>query len=141
MKTTKDDFIKDIAKYTIENNTTVRQTGKAFGISKSSVYKYLTFNLPRISKSLYEKTSKVLENNKNERYKRGGIANRKKYKGKEVQKMEYKGYNIRITCIDEKQIKCSIYKNSNKIDEFETIGEIGSAQLEEKIKNYIDEVI
>lgn len=141
MKTTKDDFIKDIAIYTIENNTTVRETGKAFGISKSSVYKYLTFDLPRISKSLYDKISKVLENNKNERYRRGGIATRTKYKGKEVRKMEYKGYDIKITCIEEKQIKCKIYKNSNKIDEFETIGEIGSAQLEEKIKNYIDEVI
>lgn len=141
MKTIRDDFIKDIAKYTIENNTTVRETGKAFGISKSSVYKYLTFNLPRISKSLYEKTSKVLEKNKNERYRRGGTATKIKYKGREVRKMEYKGYNIRIVCIDERQIKCSIYKNSNKIDEFETIGEIGSEQLEEKIKNYIDEVI
>ena len=141
MKTTNDYLIKEIAIYTIENNSTVRETGKIFGISKSSIYKYLTLNLPRIDKLLYKKVSKVLENNKNERYRRGGTATRMKYKGKEVRKMEYKGYNIRITCIDERQIKCSIYKNSNKIDEFETIGEIGSEQLEEKIKNYIDEVI
>lgn len=141
MKTTNDYLIKEIAIYTIENNSTVRETGKIFGISKSSIYKYLTLNLPRIDKLLYKKVSKVLENNKNERYRRGGTATRIKYKGREVRKMEYKGYNIRIVCIDERQIKCSIYKNSNKIDEFETIGEIGSTQLEEKIKNYIDEVI
>lgn len=69
----------DIANYIIENNATVRQTAKAFGISKSTVHKDVTDRLLQINPSLAKKTRKVLDINKLERHIRGGLATRQKY--------------------------------------------------------------
>ncbi len=69
----------DIAKYIVENNATVRQTAKKFGISKSTVHKDVTERLPQINPSLAQKARKVLDVNKSERHIRGGLATREKY--------------------------------------------------------------
>ena len=68
-----------IANYIIENNATVRQTAKAFGISKSTVHKDVTDRLDNIDGTLATKTKKVLERNKAERHIRGGLATKQKY--------------------------------------------------------------
>ena len=70
------------AKYIINNTTTVRATAKKFGISKSTVHKDVSVRLKKLDFELYEKVHKILEINKKERHIRGGIATRKKYKGK-----------------------------------------------------------
>lgn len=72
----------EIANYIIENNATVRQTAKAFGISKSTVHKDVTDRLIQINPSLAKKTRKVLDVNKLERHIRGGLATREKYQHK-----------------------------------------------------------
>ena len=69
----------EIATYIIENNATVRQTAKAFGISKSTVHKDITENLKHINPTLYKQVQKVLNINKSERHIRGGEATRIKY--------------------------------------------------------------
>lgn len=69
----------EIANYIIENNATVRQTAKAFGISKSTVHKDVTERLCQINASLAAETRKVLDTNKSERHIRGGLATREKY--------------------------------------------------------------
>ena len=69
----------DIARYIIENNATVRQTAKAFGISKSTVHKDVTERLMQINPSLAMEARKVLDVNKMERHIRGGLATREKY--------------------------------------------------------------
>jgi len=71
----------EIATYIIENNATVRQTAKQFGISKSTVHKDLSERLPAFNRPLYLQAKQVLEENKAERHIRGGLATRKKYKG------------------------------------------------------------
>ena len=70
----------EIANYIIENNATVRQTAKQFGISKSTVHKDVTERLKKINPVLAEETKKVLDENKAERHIRGGEATRQKYK-------------------------------------------------------------
>ncbi|MEG0806708.1 MAG: sporulation transcriptional regulator SpoIIID [Lachnospiraceae bacterium] len=70
----------EIAEYIIKNNATVRQTAKAFGISKSTVHKDVTERLQRINPALASCTRKILDINKSERHIRGGIATREKYK-------------------------------------------------------------
>ena len=67
------------AKYIIENNTTVRDTAKHFGISKSTVHKDVTERLYKFNLYLYEKTREVLNTNKAERHIRGGMATKRKY--------------------------------------------------------------
>lgn len=68
-----------LAAYMIENNSTVRDTAKKFGISKSTVHKDVTQILRQINKPLYFEVKKVLEQNKQERHLRGGEATKKKY--------------------------------------------------------------
>ena len=69
----------DIANYIIENNATVRQTAKQFGISKSTVHKDVTDRLMQVNPSLAKEARKVLDVNKSERHIRGGMATKEKY--------------------------------------------------------------
>ena len=68
-----------VAKYILEKNTTVRQTAKTFGVSKSTIHKDVTERLEEINPSLAKEVKKVLEKNKSERHIRGGLATKKKY--------------------------------------------------------------
>ena len=77
------DYIEErainIATYIIENNATVRQTAKKFGVSKSTVHKDVTDRLTQVNPSLATKARKVLDVNKSERHIRGGMATKEKY--------------------------------------------------------------
>lgn len=79
----------EIAHYIIENNATVRQTAKQFGISKSTVHKDVTERLIQINPSLAEKTRVVLDHNKSERHIRGGLATKEKYLNQSRYNREY----------------------------------------------------
>lgn len=70
----------ELGTYMIEHNTTVRATARYFGISKSTVHKDITGRLKVQDPVLYKAVSRVLEQNKNERHIRGGLATRMKYK-------------------------------------------------------------
>ena len=72
----------ETAIYFINNEATVRETSKQFGVSKSTTHIDLTERLPRINRLLYEQVNKILEKNKQERHMRGGIATQEKFKGK-----------------------------------------------------------
>ena len=69
----------EIAKYIIDNNATVRQTAKQFGISKSTVHNDVTERLSQVNPTLAREARKVLDVNKSERHIRGGLATREKY--------------------------------------------------------------
>lgn len=77
------DYIEErainIATYIIENNATVRQTAKQFGVSKSTVHKDVTERLESVNKALAQEARKVLDINKSERHIRGGLATKEKY--------------------------------------------------------------
>lgn len=69
----------EVARYIIENNTTVRETAKRFGISKSTVHKDVSERLENINPFLAEEVRKILDINKAERHIRGGMATKEKY--------------------------------------------------------------
>ena len=69
----------EIAYYIIENQATVRQTAKEFGISTSTVHKDVTERLVQINHSLAAQARQILDTNKSERHIRGGLATRQKY--------------------------------------------------------------
>ncbi len=77
------DYIEEraisIANYIIEHDATVRQTAKAFGVSKSTVHKDCTERLEAIDPILAKEARKVLDINKSERHIRGGLATKEKY--------------------------------------------------------------
>ena len=54
----------NIANYIIEENATVRQTAKKFGISKSTVHKDVTERLMQINPALASQARTVLDGNK-----------------------------------------------------------------------------
>ncbi|MBC8536181.1 sporulation transcriptional regulator SpoIIID [Feifania hominis] len=68
-----------LAHYIIENNATVRQSAKHFGVSKSTVHKDVTERLSQLNHELYTEVKAVLEQNKAERHIRGGQATKEKY--------------------------------------------------------------
>ena len=74
-----------VAKYILEKNTTVRQTAKTFGVSKSTIHKDVTERLEEINPTLAKEVKMVLEKNKSERHIRGGLATKLKYE-KETKK-------------------------------------------------------
>lgn len=73
----------EIANYIIDNNATVRQAAKAFGVSKSTVHKDVSERLEGINISLAKEVRKILDVNKEERHIRGGLATKEKYMGKQ----------------------------------------------------------
>ena len=74
-----------VAKYILEKNTTVRQTARTFGVSKSTIHKDVTERLEEINPTLAKEVKMVLEKNKSERHIRGGMATKLKYE-KETKK-------------------------------------------------------
>lgn len=72
----------EIANYIIDNNATVRQTAKQYGISKSTVHKDMTERLSELNPALASQVRQVLDVNKSERHIRGGMATREKYLSK-----------------------------------------------------------
>ena len=79
MKSEIEERVINIANYIIENNATVRQTAKKFGISKSTVHKDVTERIVQINPTLAAEARKVLDVNKSERHIRGGMATKEKY--------------------------------------------------------------
>jgi len=68
-----------LAQYIVEHNATVRQTAKEYNISKSTVHKDVSDRLKSINEGLYKNVKLVLEQNKQERHIRGGLATKNKY--------------------------------------------------------------
>ena len=91
MKTYIEERAMEIARYIIDNNTTVRQAAKHFGISKSTVHKDVTERLLRINPSLAAKARKILDVNKSERHIRGGMATKEKYSHLHAERQMFPG--------------------------------------------------
>ena len=72
----------EVAHYIINNNSTVRQAAKQFGISKSTIHKDVSCRIQEVNPSLATEVRKVLEVNKSERHIRGGLATKNKYRKK-----------------------------------------------------------
>lgn len=66
--------------YIVETRDTVRGAAKKYGVSKSTVHKDITLRLEHINPPLFAAVKKILEQHKDERHMRGGIATREKYR-------------------------------------------------------------
>lgn len=76
---TKQERCVSLAEYIIATKATVRNAGKVFGISKSTVHQDITVRLEKVNPELHKKVKEILEQNKQERHIRGGMATKKKY--------------------------------------------------------------
>ncbi|MCR5485503.1 MAG: sporulation transcriptional regulator SpoIIID [Clostridiales bacterium] len=68
-----------LARYLVEESSTVRETAKRFGVSKSTVHKDIKEKLKYVNPSLYAEARIILDRNKLERHIRGGNATKLKY--------------------------------------------------------------
>lgn len=70
----------ELAQYITLTRDTVRGAAQHFGISKSTVHKDVTQRLEHIHPALFSSVKEILEEHKDERHIRGGIATREKYR-------------------------------------------------------------
>lgn len=77
--------VLSIADYIIETGATVRAAARVFGVSKSTVHKDITERLRQINRNLGEQVAVILEQNKDERHIRGGMATREKYLHRQIE--------------------------------------------------------
>ena len=70
---------KEIARYIIKTQATVRVAAKKFGVCKSIVYNDVAYRLKRLDPILHEAVSLVLAKNKAERHIRGGMVTAASY--------------------------------------------------------------
>ena len=62
------------AHYFVDEMCTIRQVAEWSGYSKTTVHDDLVKRLPHINRELYEEVSLLLQLNKEEKHRRGGIA-------------------------------------------------------------------
>ncbi|MDD3184873.1 MAG: sporulation transcriptional regulator SpoIIID [Anaerostipes sp.] len=79
MKEYIEERVVEIANFIIDQQGTVRQAARQFGVSKSTVHKDVTERLSQINPGLARQTRIVLDVNKSERHIRGGMATKEKY--------------------------------------------------------------
>ncbi len=79
MKEYIEERVLELAEYLISNKSTVRDTAKKYGISKSTVHKDLADRLPNINPIIAAQAKEVMDINKAERHIRGGEATKHKY--------------------------------------------------------------
>lgn len=70
------------AQYIIENQSTIRDTAKAFGVSKSTVHVDLIKRLPKLDKTLFDRVCMILDYNTEDRANRAGESTKRRYKEK-----------------------------------------------------------
>ena len=78
-----------LARYLIDNRSTVRAVAREFSVSKSTVHKDVTQVLKSVDMNLYSRVKEILEINKSERHIRGGEATRTKYINKKKERHWY----------------------------------------------------
>lgn len=77
--TSLDDRAIIYGRYIINNNATIRETAKFYGVGKSSVHTAVTKHLKLADESLYNKVQKVFIKNKAISHIHGGEAIKQKY--------------------------------------------------------------
>ncbi len=74
-----EDRVLELAEYLISNKSTVRETAKKYGISKSTVHKDIAERLTNINPAIAAQAKEIMDLNKAERHIRGGNATKQKY--------------------------------------------------------------
>ena len=78
-----------LGEYIVRQKATVRAAAEWFGVSKSTVHKDVSERLEQIQPDLYTQVKEILEQNKQERHIRGGLATKRKYALRRQHEEEY----------------------------------------------------
>ena len=69
--------VQECARHIVLNNSTIRETAREFGVSKSWLHTNIQKVIPNENLILYCEVREVLDKNKRERHIRGGMATKK----------------------------------------------------------------
>lgn len=69
----------EMAKYIVDNNSTIRSTAIKFNVAKSTLHYDLKYRLKYYDMELYNQVRKVLSLNFEQKHIRGGMATKQKY--------------------------------------------------------------
>jgi putative DeoR family transcriptional regulator (stage III sporulation protein D) len=67
------------ANYILKTKYTIREVGKIFKVSKSTVHKDVSFRLKKIDINLYNEVQKIMKYHTSIRHIKGGESTKKKY--------------------------------------------------------------
>ena len=79
MKIYIEERVLEVSQFIIDTGSTIRQTAKQFGVSKSTVHKDIIERLPVINPIMTEQVNNVIMLNEDERHIRGGLSTKIKY--------------------------------------------------------------
>ena len=74
-----------LGEYIVRQKAAVRAAAEWFGVSKSTVHKDVSERLEQLQPDLYAQVKEILEQNKQERHIRGGMATKRKYELRRMQ--------------------------------------------------------
>lgn len=80
-----------LAQYVAENDATVRQAARRFGVSKSLAHRELTVRLKYLDPFLFRQVRQQLLYHKAVRHLRGGEATKRKFAAEKMAKVENQG--------------------------------------------------
>ena len=134
----KEDKIKTVAKFIIENNATVSETAEYFSISESCIKKYINDpnNLIRISFSDYEKIKVIQESLQIEGRSIGGKVGKRSATLKEDEILRIAMQMIKMEWTLE---QASIQLNIPKSTIYENLVKIKDIELKKRIQKLFDE--
>ena len=72
--------VRNSALYILESHSTIRQTAKFFGVSKSTTANDITIRLTGINSDIALRVADIVAENKAERHIRGGESTKRKYR-------------------------------------------------------------
>lgn len=73
-----EDRVLEVAHYFLEKDTTIRETARVFGVSKSTIHTDLTSRLSKLNKHLYLEVRNLLDENFEQKHIRGGESTKRK---------------------------------------------------------------
>ena len=79
MKNYIEERAREVGDYILSTNSTVRQTARVFGVSKSTIHKDMTERLVELNPQLASQVQTILESNYAVRTIHGGMATKMKY--------------------------------------------------------------
>ena len=135
----KEDKIKTVAKFIIENNATVNETAEYFSISESCIKKYINDpnNLIKISFSDYEKIKVIQESLQIEGRSIGGKVGKRSATLKEHEILRIAMQMIKMEWTLE---QASIQLNIPKSTIYENLVKIKDIELKKEYKNYLTKI-
>lgn len=132
--------VLEVAKFIIVNKATIEKTANKFGLSISSIKKYINIDLPLIDVGIYKAVKMVQQGLINEGVKKGGTIGKRQPKYSEFESLEMaetiikEGLTLKDASIKFNVPKSSIHNRIRDIEDEEIQSELDKLYERRKIR-------